>query len=524
MNKEELEKELKRLKEENALLKQKNFELIEEKEMIKQKANQKIYEINEKLNKALLLIADYQEKYKIERTRVFIPKGEKLKEIVINEVEEVKKENRRTNKGKKYKKRNFNYEKYVQEVRYIEPKEAECKECGSNLIKVSEKIRYCIEIEPAKIKVIKLIKISKKCPKCNKNNNRIYYPLNEDVLGSGMLTPSLGAYILYHKYELGIPFEHLSNHLTNSINIEISKQDLANYASRISKIFEPIYERMKEDLLNNESKVIHSDETTLVVSKKPLEDKDRKKSYMYVYTSSYYDKNQIRIYDFHETRSIEGTTKWLKGYNGTIICDNYEGYNKLKKENGIKLQKCWAHVRRRYVDIAKNLKTSERKKSKAYQILELIEKMFKVEKEYRDMKLLPYQIVERRKEDILPIKEEINNSIKNTNSIKGSALYQAINYTKECWDDLFTFIEDGYIEMTNNTCERAVKPFAIQRKVFQTSGSYVGARYTGKLFSIIQTCRINNVNIEKYINYVLENINKLPIEDLLPYSSKAPKN
>ena len=59
------------------------------------------------------------------------------------------------------------------------------------------------------------------------------------------------------------------------------------------------------------------------------------------------------------------------------------------------------------------------------------------------------------------------------------------------------FIEDGYVELTNNVCERVVKPFVVQRKVFQTSGSYAGTRYTAKLFSIIQTCLINNINIEK---------------------------
>ena len=67
--------------------------------------------------------------------------------------------------------------------------------------------------------------------------------------------------------------------------------------------------------------------------------------------------------------------------------------------------------------------------------------------------------------------------------------------------------------------ERAVKPFVIQRKVFQTSGSYAGAKVTTQIFSIIQTTLINGINVEKYLNYVFENINKEPIDNLLPYSS-----
>lgn len=395
-----------------------------------------------------------------------------------------------------------------------------CPKCGATLVEASNKIRYVVEVIPSKIKVIKLIKKSYKCPNCNKEDNKIYYPLSNEIFNGSVLTPSLATYILYHKYELGIPFEHLAKHISKSVGFEINKQNLANYTAKANQILSKIFVKMKEDLLNNSSKVIHSDETTLVVSNKPSEDKSRKKSYVYVYTSSYYDKNQIRIYDFHESRSIDNTTKWLAKYNGYIICDNFSGYNKLKKENqNIKLQKCWSHVRRRYADIVKNLPQNKRKESKAFQILVEISKLFDLEKEYRKLKLTPNQIAIKRQADMSSIKDKIYDLVFNCNPHPSSKLCEAINYTKECWDDLFTYFEDGHVEMTNNTAERAVKPFVIQRKVFQTSGSYAGASITTKLFSIIQTTLINGINVEKYLNYVFENINKEPIENLLPYST-----
>lgn len=505
------------LEKENSKLGEKLFE-VEEK---LSKAELKLYETNQKLNEALLTISSLQEKVKIERTRVFIPKGEKLDDIVINEAEEILKEEkkvRKTNKGKKYNKKKFDYEKYVTETRIIEPKEKTCPICGSSLVVASSKVRYVVEVIPSKIKVIKLIKNSYKCPNCNKETNKIYYPLSNEVFG-GVLTPSLATYILYHKYELGIPFEHLAKHITNSVGFEINKQNLANYTAKANEVLISIYNKMRDDLLHNNSKVIHSDETTLVVSKKPEYDKNRKKSYVYVYTSSYYDKNQVRIYDFHESRSIDKTTDWLQDYDGYVICDNFDGYNKLKKENPkIKLQKCWAHVRRRYADIVKNLPQSSKTESLAYKILTLISKMFELEKQYRKSKLSPNEIQIKRRTEMPKIKDEIYELVFNSNPHPTSKLFEAINYTKDCWDDLFTFFDDGHIEMTNNTAERAVKPFVVQRKVFQTSGSYAGANITAKIFSIIQTAVINNVNVEKYLNYVFENNNKEPIDNLLPYS------
>ena len=503
---------------------------IRQLEKEKEEALLKLYETNKRLNEALLELNQYKEKYDIERKKIFVAHGEKLDTVVkINEVEEIKqKEKKRrkksTNKGKKYRKRQIDYEKYVVETRYVYPDEEICEECGTKLVEASRKVRYLVEIIPQRIKVIKLIKVSMKCPKCNKKTNKIYYPVGNDNLQGSILTPSLGSYIAYHKYELGIPLEHLAKHITNSVGFEINKENLSNYMGKVATTLEPIYEKMKDDLLNNNSKVIFSDETTLVVTKRDEENKDRKNSYVYVYTSSYYDEKQIRIYDFHESRSIDRTTKWLKDYDGVVECDNYSGYDKLKRENPkIKLQRCWAHVRRRYVDILKGLKQEQRKNSKAYLILNEIGKIFELEKRYQKNKLTPSQIAEARQRDVPPIRDKIHELVFETNAAKNSALDKAIEYTKNCWDDLFTFVDNGFVEPTNNAAERAVKPFVIQRKVFQTSGSYAGARYTGKIFSIIQTCLINGINVEKYLEYALTNINKIPIEEWLPYS-KVVKN
>ena len=57
-----------------------------------------------------------------------------------------------------------------------------------------------------------------------------------------------------------------------------------------------------------------------------------------------------------------------------------------------------------------------------------------------------------------------------------------------------------------------------------TSGSYDGARYTTLLFSIIRTARMNDLNVSKYLEYVLDHIQTKPIKDLLPYSSKLDKS
>lgn len=57
------------------------------------------------------------------------------------------------------------------------------------------------------------------------------------------------------------------------------------------------------------------------------------------------------------------------------------------------------------------------------------------------------------------------------------------------------------------------------------SVSYGGARYTSKLFSIVQTARVNNLDTYQYLNYLLENIKnkEISIESLLLYSNEIRK-
>ena len=192
---EKLEKEVKLLKDAHV----KDQEILRKQEYMLQEKDLKIYETNMKLEQALLIIQNYEEKYNIERTKVFIPKTEKLEDIVINETEEVIKEQRKTNKGKKYKKKTIDYEKLVSEVRIINPEEEICPKCGEKLVVVSEKVRYLVEVIPSSIKVIKIIKVSKKCPHCNKEDNKIYYPVVKEALSGSLLSSSLAAFVAYHK-------------------------------------------------------------------------------------------------------------------------------------------------------------------------------------------------------------------------------------------------------------------------------------------------------------------------------------
>ena len=480
-----------------------------------------LYNERKEKEKLLLALMHQKEKKTIAYVRQFVPKTEKTNKVVINEVEEIIKEDKVAAPRKK-KFEDIDFEKYVSDVVVLKPDILVCPTCGKDLVKIGEKIRYQIDADPINVKVTKIIKETYKCPDCNKKDNKVYYPLVNEVFDGSILTPGFAAYLAYHKYELGIPFNHLEKHFSNTLGIPISKSNMADYMAKTAEVLTPIYERMKSDLLRNNTKVIHADETTLTLSKQV--NPDRKKSYVFVYASSFYDDKQIHIYEFNETRVIDPEASYLKDFDGYVICDDYHGYDKLRKnKENIKLQRCWAHARRKYMDIIKAMPQEARKKSIAFNIVSKIDKLFKIEEKAHKEKLFGKKLVDLRHNDELPIINEIHDLVFNYTPKQGSAFEGAINYTKKVWDDLLPYLDEPYLELSNNLAERCVKPFVINRKVFQTSGSEAGAIYTVKLFSIIRTAIINGLDPYRYIKYVLENIKDKPIDDLLPYSKEVQK-
>lgn len=471
--------------------------------------------------KALLILNNQTEKKRIAYARQFAPKTERTKKVIINEAEEIIEKDKKA-AGRKRKFEDIDFEKYVTDVVILKPDVLTCPTCGKDLVKIGEKVRYQIDADPINVKVTKIIKETYKCPGCNRKDNKVYYPIVNEVFDGSVLTPGFAAYLAYHKYELGIPFNHLEKHFSNTLGMPISKSNMADYMAKTAEALTPIYERMKSDLLETNTKVIHADETTLTLSKRA--DPSRKKSYVFVYASSFYDERQIHIYEFNETRSIDPESSYLKDFDGYVICDDYPGYDRLRREKPkIKLQRCWAHARRKYMDILKSMPEGARKKSIAFSVVDKMNALFEMEEKAHKDGVFGRELVDLRHEKELPVVNEIRDLVFSCAPKRGSALEGAINYTRKVWGDLLAYLDEPYLELSNNLAERCVKPFVVNRKAFQTSGSEAGAIYTVKLFSIIRTAIINGLDPYRYVKYVLENIKSKPVDDLLPYSKAMGK-
>ena len=110
---------------------------------------------------------------------------------------------------------------------------------------------------------------------------------------------------------------------------------------------------------------------------------------------------------------------------------------RLAKENpNIKLQRCFAHVRRRFMDIVKVLPDESKQTSHAYQILTLIGQLFHYESRYKETDLTPSQVEKRRIQDQKPLMEELRHLLLSMTYKPNSAIAGAVNYAKHIFDYL----------------------------------------------------------------------------------------
>ena len=104
----------------------------------------------------------------------------------------------------------------------------------------------------------------------------------------------------------------------------------------------------------------------------------------------------------------------------------------------------------------------------------------------------------------------------------GQPLGRAMKYCLNNWVALTRYIEDGRLDIDNNACERTIRPFAVGRKNWLFMGNQRGARAGAVIYSLIETCKANDVEPYAYLRYVLEHIPTIDnLDKLLPYNVKA---
>ena len=320
---------------------------------------------------------------------------------------------------------------------------------------------------------------------------------------------SLLSYIVVSKFVDHLP-EYRLQQIFKRDGVVIPPSTMNGWTHKIAELFKPMAGLIQKQILG--SGYIQMDESTIKVMTK-------KKSrthigYMWVIYSP-----ALRCVSFiyHQGRGKEVPVEVLKNYKGKLQSDGYSAYehvNNIRKD--IDLSNCNIHARRKFEQALSNNKESASKAMLIYQELYKIERKINGKRnDYTDNQLFyDYRQVERQamKKYIEQLKDLIfNPSMK---ILPKSTMSKAILYTRDRWKRLTKYMSDGELEMDTNLIENCIRPLALGRKNYLFAGNHDAATNIGIFYTIFNTCRHLEVNVNDYTRWYLENINTVKINEI----------
>lgn len=345
------------------------------------------------------------------------------------------------------------------------------------------------------------------------------------LLHGSLVSPSLGAAIINGKYVNAVPLYRLEQEFQR-YGLQITRQNMANWCIRLAEEYLLIlYDHLHKELYFYH--VIQADETPVLVKHDGR--KAGSKSWMWVYRSGHlYQKRQIVLYEYQQTRNASHPREFLKGYDGICVTDGYQVYHTLEKElEELTIAGCWVHCRRRFDEALKLIPKSYQKESHAFLLMKQIQAIYREEGKLND--LSSDERLKQRQAVIKPLVDAFFAYLKTINVSKKDKFGDAVGYARNQEKYLRVFLTDGDVPIDNNASERAIWGFCIGKKNWQMIDTIHGAKSSAIIYSIVETAKANNLKPFDYVQHLLEEIPKHMndkdcyfLEDLLPWSEKLP--
>jgi len=406
----------------------------------------------------------------------------------------------------------------------IEPETTLCS-CGGDLHRIGEDRSERLDVIPAQFRMIVTVRPKYGCRACE--GGVVQAPAPARLIEGGMPTEALVAHVLVSKYADHLPLYRQAQIMSRQ-RIDLDRSTLADWVGRAAFELRPVFERLVKHL--KASTKLFMDET-----KAPVLDPGRKKTKSgYLWALARDDRPwggadpPDVAYFYAPSRGGKHAEHFLADFSGVLQVDGYAGYNRLtnptRTDGLIELAYCWAHARRKLYEIAQSGTAPI-----AEDGLKQIAKFYKIEADIRGQS--PEHRLGIRQAQTKPLIEDFEEWVDKMRArvSGGSRLGEALCYIAKHREGLKRFLDDGRIEIDSNVVERSSRPIALNRKNALFAGHDEGAKNWGMIASLIETCKLNGINPQAYLEAALSHIvhghPQSRIDELLPWAyEQSPVN
>jgi len=402
--------------------------------------------------------------------------------------------------------------------RIVEPAPCACGKCGSaRLRKIGEVVSKTLECEPRRWKIVERAREKFACRDCEAITEP---PAPSHPIPRGFAGPSLLAMILVGKFGDHLPLNRQSAAFARE-GIELDDSTLADWVGGCVAALDPILAALRRHVLAAER--LHVDDTTVPVLAKIKTRTGRLWTYVRDDRPFGGQGPPAAFYDYSPSRHGEHPRRVLADWSGIMQADAFSGYNALyvegRKPAPIVEAACWAHGRRDFFDLAKLTKAPI-----AAEIVRRIDELFAVERDINGKP--PEERRAARQDRSKPLVEALEAYMREHYERLSSknAVAKAIRYMLVRWASFTRFLHDGRICLSNNAAERALRVVALGRRNWTFAGSDEGGRRAAAVYSLITTCKLNDVDPRAWLADVLARLPDHPaqrIDELMPWAWKA---
>jgi transposase len=393
------------------------------------------------------------------------------------------------------------------EVIEIEPPDEEktCPVCQKEKQRIGSEETEKLEYVPASFYVKKYVRYKYACKACESHISIGALPpmaIDKGIPGEGLL-----AYIMTSKYCDHLPLNRLESILKRH-SVDINVSTMCDWVGKSADLLAPLVKRMRARIL--QSPLINTDDTPI-----PIKSKKRRGSTYNGYLWVYIDQDHNVVFDFTPTRSREGPLKFLGKFSGYVQADAYSGYDEFFRKSDATEVGCHSHARRKF-DYA--LDTDP---VRAARLLVLWGKLYDIERKAKEDNYSRAQLLAVRQKEAKPILKEIKTVLEEYKHqvLPKSPIGKAIAYSLNQWEALNRYVDDPMLEIDNNLSERTLRMVVIGRKNYMFAGSEAGAWRAAVIYSLVASCKLNNIDPFRYFRDVLARVSTHPadkIDELLP--------
>lgn len=399
--------------------------------------------------------------------------------------------------------------------RLVHPAPSACPCCGGGrLAKLGEDVTETLERIPASWLVIQHVREKFSCRSCEAiaQAPAPFHPIARGRAGAELL-----ADVVFGKFGMHLPLHRQSERFAREgVPIEVST--LADWVGAVTVALRPLIEAIETHVRAGER--IHADDTPVPVLAKGKTRTGR------LWTAVRDDRPfagtgpPAAAYFYSSDRSGSHPEAFLRPFCGILQADAFSGFGRLYepgREAGTILEAaCWSHARRKMFDLAEL-----KKAPMAIEAVRRIDALFAIERDINGLDAEGRFKV--RAERSRPLVADLEAWLRqNRARLSAKAeMAKAIDYMLKRWPSFTRFLDDGRICLSNNAAERAIRGIAVGRRNWTFAGSDAGGRRAAGMYTLIETCKLNDVDARAWLADVLKRLPDHPaarLHDLLPWN------